>query len=127
MPAAIGGKVEYVLMLPRESSEQQASESPRRPAQRGIWGVWITKTRFSSQNRFESPGIATSEPNVLFITAHNMLHNLTPFWGQIFGIFPRRRTVIGCHSVHADSDRRATAALPHWASTPRRRRAGAVP
>jgi len=36
-------------------------------------------------------------------------------------------TVIGCHSVHADNDRRATAALPHWASAPRRRRAGAVP
>eukprot|EP00964_Phaeocystis_antarctica_P148718 scaffold115651_cov91-Phaeocystis_antarctica.AAC.1 len=49
-------KVEYILMLPRESSEPQASESPRRPAQRKIWGVWITKTRFSSQNRVESPG-----------------------------------------------------------------------
>ena len=36
-------------------------------------------------------------------------------------------TVVGCHSVHADNDRRATAALPHWASAPRRRRAGAVP
>ena len=29
--------------------------------------------------------------------------------------------------MHADNDRRATAALPHWASAPRRRRAGAVP
>ena len=65
------GKVEYVLMLPQESSEPQARESPRRPAQRKIWGVWITETRldhgnpiFGSQNRVESPASRLQDGHV---------------------------------------------------------------
>ena len=40
----VSGILEYVLCYNGNRATPQASESPRRPAQRKIWGVWITKT-----------------------------------------------------------------------------------